>query len=615
MDPSDACHNRAAANGTEPAPADVHLQLGFDGGQRFLARWQRWREEPGASRRALCHVLVTALAPAPDAGAATAATHAPAAVANTLVQQLAAAWPPWVPGMHRLAFEGGQVQLLLAVGDPRRWLTQLRLQADSVCLVDITQLATGAADLLPLARALARLCRQGAGLQCLPASPAASAAFASAGFACSPGVAGEPLQGRFAPHFDVRRPVSGAAPDDRGRLAVVVGAGLAGCALAWALAEHGWHTLLIDRHAQPAQEASGNPAGMFCAIVHPDDGSHARWQRAAALEARRAVRFAIEQHAVIGGIDGVIRLDRSGRSREQMHDMLMRLALPADFVQALDADEASARCGITVRHPAWFFAGGGWVHPGGLARSMLRRAGPMAQLLAPHDVAGIARAQGRWQVHDGHGRVIAEAPTLVLANAADALRLLQAQGSSSWPVHTVRGQLSLYRSEATGNADGTEHAARAPRLPLAGGGYWLPSAGGFSAFGATSQVADFDGAVRVEDHAHNLGRLHSLSPHAPALAVSELHGRVAWRCSAVDRLPLIGAVPDPQAGPAARLQQLPRLPGLHLLSALGSRGIAGAVLGAQVLAAQISGAPVPLEARLLDAIDPGRFAMRAERRR
>ena len=58
----------------------------------------------------------------------------------------------------------------------------------------------------------------------------------------------------------------------------------------------------------------------------------------------------------------------------------------------------------------------------------------------------------------------------------------------------------------------------------------------------------------------------------------------------------------------------PRAPGLFVFSALGSRGIAWSALGAEVLAAAISGGPAPLEADLLDAIDPARFASRAFRR-
>jgi len=81
---------------------------------------------------------------------------------------------------------------------------------------------------------------------------------------------------------------------------------------------------------------------------------------------------------------------------------------------------------------------------------------------------------------------------------------------------------------------------------------------------------------------------------------------------------LVGAVPDTVAflrRPGERLDEVPRQPGLYVFSALGSRGISWAALGAQVLAAQISGAPVPLESSLANALDPARFAMRAARRR
>jgi tRNA 5-methylaminomethyl-2-thiouridine biosynthesis bifunctional protein len=52
-----------------------------------------------------------------------------------------------------------------------------------------------------------------------------------------------------------------------------------------------------------------------------------------------------------------------------------------------------------------------------------------------------------------------------------------------------------------------------------------------------------------------------------------------------------------------------------VFTALGSRGIGWSALGAQVLASLISGAPAPLEADLLDAVDPGRFTSRAYRQR
>jgi tRNA 5-methylaminomethyl-2-thiouridine biosynthesis bifunctional protein len=211
----------------------------------------------------------------------------------------------------------------------------------------------------------------------------------------------------------------------------------------------------------------------------------------------------------------------------------------------------------------------------------------------------------RWQLLDPAGQPLAEAGTVVLANAADALRLL---GASHWPVQTVRGQISLGRLVAN------------PGLPLAGAGYLLPDIDGHSLFGASSQPGDAAAELRDADHAFNLQRLARLSPAslpAAGLRPQDLHGRVGWRCVADDRLPLVGAVPDEAAlarNPSERLAEVARRPGLHVFSALGSRGICWATLGAQVLAAQISGAPVPLESSLVDALDPARFALRVARR-
>ena len=62
------------------------------------------------------------------------------------------------------------------------------------------------------------------------------------------------------------------------------------------------------------------------------------------------------------------------------------------------------------------------------------------------------------------------------------------------------------------------------------------------------------------------------------------------------------------------MRRVERRAGLYLFCALGSRGITQAALGAEVLAARLTGAPCPLPASLVDALDPARFAVRAARR-
>ena len=136
--------------------------------------------------------------------------------------------------------------------------------------------------------------------------------------------------------------------------------------------------------------------------------------------------------------------------------------------------------------------------------------------------------------------------------------------------------------------------------------------------GATSHPNDSCAELRLADHLHNLQRLTSLAG-IPAPPPEQALGRVGWRATAADRLPSVGPMPVPHATlPAhARLDQcrlVPRVPGLWVLGALASRGLTWGPLAAQVLASQITGAPLPVESDLLDAIDPARQIVREARR-
>ena len=551
-----------------PAPRRVCLQLGFGQGQAFRQAWQDWQQNPERAAR-LDFIAIT---PHPHA--------------------LATPWPPMTRNLHRLAFDHGRVHLLLAVGQPLGLLPELRAQVDEFLIDEFDGSADPQRSATRLAKGLARLA---APLARLRAPPALHPALASVGFEAQ----GAGPHFVFRPRFVPRRRGS-ASPPSRERHALIVGAGLAGCATAYALADQGWRSTLIDRAEAPAMQGSGNPAGLFHGTVHPQDGAHARFNRAAALLAQRTVQQALASGTVRGSVQGLLRLDTRGLDVRSLRDELSALRLPASYVQVLDAPQASDRCGLPLQHPTLFYPGGGWVQPAALARWFLQQAGAAATFHGGLSVQSLRAVDGGWQLLDAAGRVIAEATTVVLANAFDALRLLKA---THWPVQAVRGQISSCAAAQL----------RLPRLPVAGAGYLLPDIDGRAVFGATTQPGDADPTVRETDHVFNLQRLAQLCAQ-PLPAPAPLQGRVGWRCVAADRLPLVGAVPDEAGATGERLDEVARRPGLFLFSALGSRGIAWAELGAQVLAAQISGAPLPLEASLVDALDPARFALRAARR-
>ena len=592
----------------------VVLDDSFDGGERFQRVLGVWRTDPEHCAR--LHVITAS------------GDVVNGCLPKFQADELAGAWPPITPNLHRLALEGGRVQWMLAPMPLHIALRQLVTEVDAYLCNGLA--ATDPQAARRQAKALARLAAADAQVFFAAASGSIGdlmqQALRSAGFVPThdtdaPARAGSdgPARWRYAPSFTPRHaPLRSGAGARSTAPALIVGAGLAGCAMAWALAEQGRDSIVFERHPAPAMETSGNPAGLFHGIVNPQDGAHARFNRAATLEAQRAVDVALATHHVRGSTRGLLRLE-NGPGDDRLLTMqatLSRMGLPAGYVQALSAQEASARSGLPLTHPAWWYPGGGWVQPGGLSRSFLERAGSRASLRCDCAVESLTRGPGGWQLRDASGDIFAESDVVVLANAGDALRLLRpwmpAAQPDAWPLQKVRGQISI---AAAGDVDGWA----LPRVPITGAGYLLPAVDGQAIFGATSQVGDDDPSVRASDHRLNLDQLSRLLGVTPGIDPCRLGGRTGWRWSTDDRLPVLGAVPDLAAmAHRERLEQpaqVARLQGLYACTAFGSRGITWAALAAQVVAAAVTGAPMPIEASLLDSVDAGRFVVRAAARR
>lgn len=584
----------------------VVLETGFGLGNNFLATWQAWRDDPARCTR--LHFISIEAHPLTRADLAALPRDPALAPLATL---LTASWPPLMPGLHRLAFDTGRVELLLAFGEVAAWASELVAQVDAVYLDGFAPARNPQMWSPRVMQAIARRCRPGATAATWSAARPVRDALQAAGFdvrrAAGSGGKRDITCAVHAPAFVARRaPPGRPAGRDVEPRALIVGGGLAGCAAAMALAERGWRSTVIDRHAAPAAEGSGNPAGLFHGTMHAQDGVHARWNRAAALQAREAVAYAIATHGVPGATQGLLRQE-TALPVSRMHDLLAAQGLPPDYLQALDAGQASALAGMPLPHAAWFYAGGGWVAPAALADSFLRTAADCAQWRGSTAIAALERRGGRWALIDDKGITIDEADTVVLANAGDAWRLA---GADDAPLQSLRGQLSGLPARVLHEA-----GLPSPRLPLAGHGYLLPAIDAQVWFGATAQADDPALQLRLDDHRHNLAQLAALTGRRLDVDPASCAGRVAWRCSSRDRLPLIGAWPEDPAGSGHDQPRfVPRRPGLFVFTGLGSRGITWAALGARVLASWVCGTPAPVEASLLEAVDPARFATRAVRR-
>ena len=142
-------------------------------------------------------------------------------------------------------------------------------------------------------------------------------------------------------------------------------------------------------------------------------------------------------------------------------------------------------------------------------------------------------------------------------------------------------------------------------------GYISPAYQGQHCIGASFHRGG-EAAMLDSDHQANLERLESMLPgYLAETKTAAMRGRVGFRPVSPDKLPMVGEMYRPDARPQGRdLSAVERWPGLHIASGYGARGLVWSLLMAELLASQLNGDPLPLEADLAATVDPARFLLR-----
>ena len=580
----------------------VILETGFGLGVNFLATWQAWREDRGRPRR--LHFVSVERHPLAAADLLGAAPQP----LQQLAAQLARAWPPPLTGLHRLPFEQGAVTLTLGLGDARALIPDLTLGADAFYLDGFAPDRNPELWEPPLLKALARLARPGATLATWTTARAVRDALAAGGFQVELqtgfGAKRQMLAARYAPRFRTRRyePPSAYAG---AREAIVIGAGLAGCASALALAQRDWHVTLLDRGAHVACAASALPSGLLHPLLAADDSHVARLSRAGFLFGRGQL-----DRLPADGLmapTGVLQTAADASTEASWPDLIGRQRWPAEYLRWCPAPQSGGLVGLPTRRGGLWCPRGAVVSAAAWCRAMLAGQ-PAIRLRTGCQVLRVEPHSGRWRIQTGQASAL-EAPIVVIASAMDAPGLLQAQFA---PVRPIRGRITRLAAGALAGL----------RAGVAGNGYLVPALDGRAAVGATYEPVETEAGPAITEqtaHQSNLERLDRLLDSWPPPPIDGSFDAI--RCVARDRMPLAGAVADEDASlrsrarlKGAHLADLPRRGGLYCSFALGSRGLSLAPLLGELIACLIEGEPAPIERPLSGIVDPARFLLHHLRR-
>jgi tRNA 5-methylaminomethyl-2-thiouridine biosynthesis bifunctional protein len=611
---------------SHPQQNCIFAETGFGTGLNFLTLWRDFtlfrQQQPDAKLQRLHYISFEKYPLQIDD---LASAHGRWPELACFAEPLRGQWPPPFAGCHRILLAEGAITLDLWFGDIN---TLLPLLDDSLNnQVDVWFLDGFAPAKNPdmwnetLFNAMTRMAKPGGTFATFTAAGFVRRGLQQAGFEVAKvkgfGQKREMLTGTLPQNINqhtapwYHRPAAVHCND-----IAIIGGGIASALTALALLRRGAKVTLYCADALPAQGASGNRQGALYPLLNGKNDALETFFTCAFTFARRQYDQLLAQ-----GIRfdhqwcGVSQLAFDEKSRGKI-DKILQISWPQQLAGAMSREQLSTLAGLDCAHDGIHYPAGGWLCPSDLTIALIALAQQNGMTCHyQHELQQLNRIDGQWQMTFGEPQATRQHATVVLATGH---RLPEWEQTRHLPLSAVRGQVS--------------HIPTTPVLNqlqnvLCYDGYLTPvnPTNQHHCIGASYQRSDVATDFRADEQRENRDRLlRCLSQVSwpQQVDISDNQARCGVRCAIRDHLPMVGAVPD-YAATLAQYQDLPRKiqhddeiamapvwPELFMVGALGSRGLCSAPLVAEILAAQMFGEPLPLDAHTLAALNPNRFWIR-----
>ena len=388
----------------------------------------------------------------------------------------------------------------------------------------------------------------------------------------------------------------------------VIGAGLAGCTTAEALARRGIKVTIFDSANAICSHGSGNLQGALYAKL-PSKPTISGELHLTGLE------YSLRLLNIYDCFDkttaeqcGVLQLATSPKEQAQQQDLLRNNTYNQEVVRWVDAASASELIGSHTPFDGLFFPRAGWVMPKLFCEKLVDNAN--IQLMLNTHINSLSQSSNsKWTLTCERQTYAFDA--VVIANARSAKQFSQFSATS---VKAIRGQVTHCQSN------------NAPSLNtvVCGAGYISPATNNTYCFGASFNLQNQDLALTTDDQRTNISNLQKVLPELAAqLNFSDKPtGKAAHRCSTPDYLPQVGPAPkhDQFIEQYKKLNKdknwqfddspAPNYMGLYLNIGHGSKGLITCPLSAEHLACTMLDHPSPLPRDLSNAIHPARFVIK-----
>ncbi len=629
----------------EPNSVFIIGETGFGTGLNFLACWQLWQKTAPDNCR--LHFISVEKFP----------------LSNLQLKKALCAWPelknfiaplldqyPPIPAtdFRRLVFDEGKVTLTLLFDDAENALTQLLPIDKCGAKVGSKNIALGSSQFKVDAwfldgfapaknpemwtsevfKLVSRLSRRGTSFATFTVAGEIRRKLESEGFKLTklPGfgrkremLSGELTQPTIpaaSPKPDASWHLTEAQNKNNKLLSVaILGAGICGAITANILAKRNIKVYVIERNTIAAG-ASGNRQGIVYGKLSHANDVLARFNL-------MALHFAHHYYQRLGFFEkcgekcGVIYIAQNKRQRETYREIAAKFSDAKNFVKWANAAELSTLANIPLTHEGLYLADSGWLKPKEMCRSLLDHTN--INVIENSKIDTIRQSNQRWHMslkRETLDRETLEQETLSLHT--DALVIAAGAEIRNLPltehlsVKSIRGQVT--------HVDASSDSQQL-RSVICGNGYIAPESDNQHCIGASFNLHEHTCAIRNEDQQANINAVAELTQMPPLQANCSDRGRVSFRATTPDYLPIVGPVAKPdvfidrfcrfRTNLKATVDELGAYhPNLYTLTGMGSRGLAYAPLCADLLTNLITGEPIPLPLELYQHLHPARFIVR-----
>ncbi|MCW7461892.1 FAD-dependent 5-carboxymethylaminomethyl-2-thiouridine(34) oxidoreductase MnmC [Leptospira limi] len=388
------------------------------------------------------------------------------------------------------------------------------------------------------------------------------------------------------------------------KTALVVGAGIAGASVCYALSKQNIKTILLESESSAAEKASGNPIG----VVYPFLTKHKTLESEFSLLAYQyflKLWESLDLGKRVPHVDGIHFLLDSPSAYDRYSHSLRSHHIPESLVCLSKEPNSNL--------DALLFPKGKALSPVSLTKELIRIANPMEQyqtkLLS-------------WEVNEENGNIICHTEKEILS--VDYLFLTQGyqflmDPKLQWiPMKQVRGQIVRIPSSNFQN-----------QYSILYGDYLTAEVGGERVLGASFDEFHLEEKPRPKETFDLWNGLHSKLPNLlknwNEIDIQNFGTRVSYRTQSQDRHPVVGKLPNLSLLDTsikyqnlfrknAKTFEIPYYETVGILNGLGSRGLTHALLAAEILVCDLLSQTLEISDTIKKALKPDRFLLRKWKR-